>query len=83
MSECERKRNRESGKLVFERSLGMSAFRRANFILIDLKYILSMPPQEIDDNTRRGFLHGFSLLLDILSWMQGMDSHTRQVNTHF
>ena len=59
MSECERKRNRES------------------------EYILSMPPQEIDDNTRRGFLHGFSLLLDILSWMQGMDSHTRQVNTHF
>ena len=59
MSECERKRNRES------------------------EYILSMPPQEIDDNTRRGFLHGFSLLLDILSWMQGMDSHNRQVNTRF
>ena len=28
---------------------------------------------------RRGFLHGFSLLLEILSWMQNMDCHTRQV----
>ena len=81
MSECERKRN-SKGKLEFERNLGMPAFRRANFILIDLKYILSIPPPDIEDNTRRGFLHGFSMLLDILSWMQSMDCHTRQINQH-
>jgi len=81
MSECERKRNAK-GKLEFERNLGLPAFRRANFVLIDLKYLLSIPPTEYDDNTRRGFLHGFSMLLDILSWMQGMDCHTRQINQH-
>ena len=81
VSECERKRN-SKGKLEFERNLGMPAFRRSNFILIDLKYILSIPPPEMDDNTRKGFLHGFSMLLNILTWMQGMDHHTRQVNQH-
>ena len=81
MSECERKRN-SKGKLEFERNLGMPAFRRSNFILIDLKYILSIPPPEMDDNTRKGFLHGFSMLLNILTWMQGMDCHTRQINQH-
>ena len=81
MSECERKRN-SKGKLEFERNLGMSAFKRANYILLDLKYILSISPPDIDDNTRRGFLHGFKLLLDILSWMQCMDCHTRQINQH-
>jgi len=81
MSECERKRNAK-GKLEFERNLGLPAFRRANFVLTDLKYLLSIPPTEFDDNTRRGFLHGFSMMLDILSWMQGMDCHTRQINQH-
>ena len=81
MSECERKRN-SKGKLEFERNLGMPAFRRSNFILIDLKYILSIPPPEMDDNIRKGFLHGFSMLLNILTWMQGMDHHTRQINQH-
>jgi len=81
MSECERKRNAK-GKLEFEKNLGLPAFRRANYVLIDLKYLLSIPPTEYDDNTRRGFLHGFSMLLDILSWMQDMDCHTRQVNQH-
>ena len=81
MSECERKRN-SKGKLEFERNIGIQAFKRSNYILIDLKYILSIPPPNIDDNTRRGFLHGFSMLLDILAWMQGMDTHTRQINQH-
>ena len=76
-SECERKRNAR-GKLEFEKNLSNS-FRRAVYVLYDLKYILAVPPTEFDDATRRGFLHGFSLLLDILGWMQGMDCHTRQV----
>lgn len=76
ISECERKRNTK-GKLEFERNLGVSAFRRANYVLIDLKYLLSVPPLDFCDDIRRGFLHGFSLLLEILSWMQNMDCHTR------
>jgi hypothetical protein len=44
---------------------------------LDLRYLLSIPPEEFDDNTRKGFLHGYSMLLDILTWMQGMDSHVR------
>ena len=39
MSECERKRNAK-GKLEFERNLGLPAFRRASFVLTDLKYLL-------------------------------------------
>ena len=81
ISECERKRNNR-GKLEFERNLGVGAFRRANYVLIDLKYLLSVPPTTFDDDTRRGFLHGFSQLLEVLSWMQGMDCHTRQTNQH-
>jgi len=80
-SECERKKNAK-GKLEFERNSGTPTFRRANFILIDLKYLLSVPPPTLCDNARRGFLHGFSELLAVLGWMQGMDSHTRQVNQH-
>jgi hypothetical protein len=44
---------------------------------LDLRYLLSIPPEEFDDSTRKGFLHGYSMLLDILTWMQGMDSHIR------
>ena len=80
-SECEREKNAK-GKLEFERNLGLPAFRKANFVLVDLKYLLSVPPTDYDDNTRRRFLHGFSMMLEILSWMQGMDCHTRQEKQH-
>ena len=80
--ECESERKRNSkDKFGFERNLEL-AIRRANYVLVDLKYLLSVPPAEFDDNTRRGFWNGFSMMLDILSWMQGMDFHTRQVNQH-
>lgn len=81
MSECERKRNAK-GKLEFERNLGLPAFRRATYVLNDLKYLLSVPPVEFDDKLRKGFLHGYSMLLDVLGWIQCMDNHIRQVNQH-
>jgi hypothetical protein len=52
------------------------------FYCLDLRYLLSIPPEEFDDNTRKGFLHGYSMLLDILTWMQGMDSHVRCGTTY-
>ncbi len=73
MSECERKRN-ERGKLEFPRNGGHQAqYKRANFILYDLKYLLTSPPSSWEDSLRRGFLHGVALLFDVLSWKQGMD----------
>jgi E3 ubiquitin-protein ligase UBR2 len=43
---------------------------------------LQSPGRGWDNDLRRGFLHGVSLLIDILSWMQGMDLQVRQVNQH-
>ena len=81
LPECERKRNSKD-KFGIEKNLEWTFKRRANYVLVDLKYLLSVPPTEFDDKTRRGFLNGFSMMLDILSWMQGIDFHTRQVNQH-
>ena len=36
------------------------------------------PSRGWENDLRRGFLHGVSLLIDILSWMQGMDIQIRQ-----
>ncbi len=73
MSECERKRN-ERGKLEFQRNAVLQApYKRSFYILYDLKYLLTSPPTEWENGLRKGFLHGVSLLFDVLSWMQGMD----------
>jgi hypothetical protein len=40
------------------------------------------PGKGWENNLRKGFLHGVKLLIDILSWMQGMDLQVRQVNQH-
>jgi len=80
ISECECKKN-EKGKLQFDRN-AHTAFRRTNYVLIDLRYLLCVPPESFDDNMRRGFLHGYSMLLEVLTWMHGMDSHVRQVTQH-
>ncbi|KAK2704905.1 E3 ubiquitin-protein ligase UBR2-like isoform X2 [Artemia franciscana] len=78
-SECERRRNDE-GKLSFERN--NSALRRAMYVLYDLKYLLSSKPETWNEELRRGFLHGFDLLANLLGWMQGMDATKRQVGQH-
>ena len=55
------------------------AFKRAQFILYDVKYLLSSIPATFDDDLRKGFMHGISLMLNLLVMMQGMDSVIRQV----
>ncbi|XP_059082624.1 E3 ubiquitin-protein ligase UBR2-like isoform X2 [Tigriopus californicus] len=84
MSECEGRRN-EFGKLDFQESLNnLSPRRPDHYITSDLRYLLRTPP-EVDawtDQLRKGFLHGVTLLLDILYWMQGMDLQTRQTTHH-
>ncbi|RWS17388.1 E3 ubiquitin-protein ligase UBR2-like protein, partial [Dinothrombium tinctorium] len=80
--ECRRHRNHD-GKLAFERNhITMTSFRRAQFILLDLKYLLSVKPKEWNDSLRKNFLAGFSKLIELLEWMQGMDSVVRQVGQH-
>ena len=77
------------GKLNVQRSL--NEHFRSFFMMYDLKYLLSTTPDEIavpenesgnqwDTSLRKGFLHGFSLMTDILGWMQGMDEQIRQTS---
>lgn len=72
MSECSRKLNK-NGKLHFERNVSNHSFKRAQYILYDLRYLYSSVPTESQwtDNLRRGFLQGFMSFLNLLACMQG------------
>ncbi|KAK4886967.1 hypothetical protein RN001_003238 [Aquatica leii] len=81
LSECSRKCNK-SGKLEFERNVSSQAFKRAQYMLYDLRYLLSSIPEKWTDELRKRFLQGLSVMLQLLTMMQGMDSVTRQVGQH-
>ncbi|KAJ8865906.1 hypothetical protein PR048_033429 [Dryococelus australis] len=81
MSECSRKCN-SAGKLEFERNVPNGTFKRALYIIYDLRYLLSSVPTVWTDALRKGFLQGISWLFDLLTKMQGMDLVTRQVGQH-
>lgn len=81
LSESTRKCN-AAGKLEFERNTPNTTFKRAQYILFDLRYLLSAKPTNWTDELRRGFLQGISLLLALLCSMQGMDAVLRQVGQH-
>ena len=73
----------QQGKLAFERNHAtITSFRRAQFILSDIKYLLSVKPTDWNDALRKNFFHGFCTLVSLLQWMQGMDSVVRQVGQH-
>ncbi|GLV35573.1 Ubr1 ubiquitin ligase [Carabus blaptoides fortunei] len=81
ISECARKCNKD-GKLEFERNVSNGTFKRAQYMLYDLRYLLSAVPDNWTDSLRKGFLQGLSLILNLLTMMQGMDSVSRQVGQH-
>ena len=82
LHECGRHRNHD-GKLAFERNQSaIAVFRRAHYILYDLKYILAVKPNEWSEDLRKHFLFGLNTLVDMLKWMQGMDAVIRQVGQH-
>ncbi|XP_044730986.1 E3 ubiquitin-protein ligase UBR2 isoform X2 [Chrysoperla carnea] len=81
ISECARKCNTQ-GKLEFERNTPTNTFKRAQFILYDVKYLLSTKPKEWTEELRRGFFQGLTIILNLLTMMQGMDSVSRQVGQH-
>ena len=125
LDECGKFLNPTTGKLQFERVVTtIVAFRRAQYILVDLKYLLAnckprgmegsnfppLPgttgsglqvssttgsglqvssPSAVEEDKlawnqelRSSFVHGFETLVQLLDWMQGMDSVVRQVGTH-
>jgi E3 ubiquitin-protein ligase UBR2 len=81
MSECSGKCNK-AGKLEFERSPASQTFKRAHFMLYDLRYLLSSIPENWTDDLRKNFLHGLFIMLNLFTKMQGMDAVTRQVGQH-
>ncbi|XP_042869972.1 E3 ubiquitin-protein ligase UBR2-like isoform X5 [Penaeus japonicus] len=81
LSECDKKL--KDNKLALEqRSSNTLPFRRIQYILYDLKYLLGVKPEVWTRELRSGFLHGYNLLLRLLGMMQGMDPMVRQVGTH-
>ncbi|XP_075234618.1 ubr1 ubiquitin ligase [Lycorma delicatula] len=81
ISECSRKLN-GNDKLEFERNVPNIHFKRAQYVLYDLRYLLGVPPETWTDDLRKGFLHAFGFFLNLLTYMQGMDAVTRQVGQH-
>uniref|UniRef100_T1JGA7 E3 ubiquitin-protein ligase n=1 Tax=Strigamia maritima TaxID=126957 RepID=T1JGA7_STRMM len=81
LQECDQRLNQER-KLAFDRSHTNVPFKRAQYILFDLKYILNSRPDNWNNSLRKHFLEGLSKLLTIMNYMQGMDSATRQVGQH-
>lgn len=70
MSECCRKCNK-FGKLEFERTAASSPFKRSLYTLYDLRYLLGTIPPKWTDELKKRFLHGLTLILNLLGMMQG------------
>ena len=60
--------------MAFCRKIKPDCLQRATYILHDLKYVLTTAPKESEwsDDLRKGFLHGVSKLVNVLSLVQGM-----------
>ncbi|CAH1264235.1 UBR2 [Branchiostoma lanceolatum] len=70
------------GRYLLDREKLQKNFRRLQFPLLDLKYVLSMVPDQWNDQLKRKFMNGFKIMAELLTSMQGMDSVTRQVGQH-
>lgn len=81
LNECEQRLNSEQ-KFAFERNQANTYFKRAQYILFDLKYLLNSKPEQWNAALRKHFLEGFGKLVTLLSYMQGMDASVRQVGQH-
>ncbi|XP_014664856.1 PREDICTED: E3 ubiquitin-protein ligase UBR2-like isoform X1 [Priapulus caudatus] len=81
LKQCAHYKNMDS-KFAFQRNQNYVEFKRAQYMLYDVKYLLTCKPESWPDGLPENFLNGFAVLLDLLSCMQGMDSVTRQVGQH-
>ncbi|GAB0094295.1 E3 ubiquitin-protein ligase [Sergentomyia squamirostris] len=63
-------------------TVNINVFKRAAYILYDVRYLLNVPPDVWTDDLRKGFLHGMQILVKLLFVMQGMDAVHRQTGSH-
>lgn len=68
--------------LVFPKNAAASFNKRAQYIITDLRYLLTIKPEIWTQDLRLGFLHGIQIVLRLLKCMQGMDAVVRQVGQH-
>lgn len=75
---------KRENRLNFERrtSSDILSFRRSMSILSDLEYLLHKKPDKWTEKLRRNFEKGALNFINLLSWMQGMDSVKRQLGQH-
>ncbi|XP_061173944.1 E3 ubiquitin-protein ligase UBR2-like isoform X1 [Saccostrea echinata] len=80
---CQEKRNAH-GVLSLNKAERNPSFKRACFMLYDLKYALICKPgpDEWNDKLRDSFLRGHESFLRLLKIMQGMDEVKRQTGMH-
>lgn len=83
LAACEEKKN-ANGVLSLSKADRTPSFKRACFMLYDLKYALLCKPtsDEWSDKLRESFLRGHQSFLKLLKMMQGMDEVKRQTGMH-
>ncbi|KAG8196917.1 hypothetical protein JTE90_027621 [Oedothorax gibbosus] len=82
LSECERRHLNAAGKLFFQRNLNNNNFRRAQYMLYDLSYLVNVPPPQWNDQLRKHFCSGMQSFFTLLGMMQDMDPVVRQLGSH-
>ena len=72
------------GKLSFPRARQRNnpEFKRAQYMLFDLKYCLTATPDSWDDQLRKSFINGFKSFVEFIKFMHGMDTLRRQTQQH-
>lgn len=76
-------RHAENGILHFAKNTAnLNVFKRAAYIIFDLRYILSFKPDTWTIELREGFIEGVKVLMKLLNVMQGMDAVYRQTGQH-
>lgn len=68
--------------LSFPKNSASSINKRSQYIITDLRYLLTFKPEIWTQDLRLGFLHGIQIVLRLLKAMQGMDAVIRQVGQH-
>lgn len=81
-SECVDKHVKQKVLQFAKNTSTLNVFKRAAYILIDLKYLLSFKPDVWTEELRSGFLHGVQIMIRLFKCMQGMDAATRQIGQH-
>lgn len=71
LAQCDSRLN-ALGKLEFDRGavVATTSFKRTNFAILDLKYILTNPPTEWGGLMIKNFTNGIDSFLKFLSYMQ-------------